>query len=155
MMTEPKSNDVYVQILPVIKSESSNKILLCKWNEGDFKDRYTGLIRAVDFKVKSMHCIHRFYYTNCYFQLLKFVEVNKRFIFTQRTSDGSYMSFTWKYDWHCVKGWSNGNFEFHRSASIQWVHLYGSSEWKCSKHHKCWFRWQYLWMVSFWRNSIP
>lgn len=52
-MTDPKLNDVYVQILPVIKVESSNKILLCKWTKGDFKDRFTGLIKAVDFKVIS------------------------------------------------------------------------------------------------------
>lgn len=50
-MTESKLNDVYVQILPVIKSGSSNNILLCKWIKGDFKDRYTGLIKSVDFKV--------------------------------------------------------------------------------------------------------
>jgi len=44
------TNDIYVQILPVIESESANKILLCKWNKGDFKNRFTGLIRAVDSK---------------------------------------------------------------------------------------------------------
>lgn len=53
MMSE--SNDVYVQILPVIKSECSNRILLCKWNEGDFKDRFTGLIWAVDYKVSLQY----------------------------------------------------------------------------------------------------
>lgn len=50
--TMTESNDIYVQILPVIESESSNRILLCKWNNGDFKDRFTGLIRAADFKVR-------------------------------------------------------------------------------------------------------
>ncbi|XP_037045989.1 uncharacterized protein LOC119081315 [Bradysia coprophila] len=44
-MTE--SHDIYVQILPIIKSQSSNKIVLCKWIQGDYKDRYTGLIRPV------------------------------------------------------------------------------------------------------------
>lgn len=43
--------DIYVQIMPIIKSNALNKILLCKWIEGDYKDRFTGLIRAVDFKV--------------------------------------------------------------------------------------------------------
>lgn len=52
---------IYVQVLPVvIPQQSSNnsnkslesqasecKILLCKWASGDFKDRYTGLIRPL------------------------------------------------------------------------------------------------------------
>lgn len=52
---------IYVQVLPVVTSQQSSnnsnkpaeilasecKILLCKWASGDFKDRYTGLIKPL------------------------------------------------------------------------------------------------------------